>query len=95
MPEFSTGDRVRIDIPDETDPDHEAYHGVHGRVTAILTDDVGEATGDTGDSRPYRVKLEPVRRWISAGVMCAPRSQMQGNGDLCTDSNYFARRRSG
>ena len=58
MPEFSTGDRVRIDIPDETDPDHEAYHGVHGRVAAIVTDDVGEVTGDTGDSQVYRVALE-------------------------------------
>jgi hypothetical protein len=28
--DLSEGDRVRIDIPDETDPDHDAYHGVHG-----------------------------------------------------------------
>jgi len=30
MTEFSTGDTVRIDIPDETDPDHDQYHGDHG-----------------------------------------------------------------
>lgn len=58
MPKFVEGDRVRIDIPDETDPDHEPYHGVHGRVTAILTDDVGEVTGETGESRLYRITLE-------------------------------------
>ena len=58
MPEFAEGDRVRIDIPDETDPAHEAYHDVHGRVTAILSDDVGEVTGETGDSRLYRIELE-------------------------------------
>ena len=58
MPEFSEGDRVRVDIPDETDPDHEPYHGVHGRVTAILTDDVGEVTGETNNSRLYRLTLE-------------------------------------
>jgi ribosomal protein L21E len=31
----SEGDRVRIDIPDETDPDHALYHGEHGTVVAI------------------------------------------------------------
>jgi len=39
MQHFSKGDRVRIDIPDETDPDHEQYHGVHGHVVRVLTDD--------------------------------------------------------
>jgi ribosomal protein L21E len=58
MPEFSTGDRVRVDIPDETDPDHEAYHGVHGRVVTVLTDDAGEVTGETVDSRLYRIELD-------------------------------------
>ncbi|MCQ4334876.1 hypothetical protein KM295_15580 [Natronomonas sp. F2-12] len=58
MQDFSKGDRVRIDIPDETDPDYEAYHGDHGRVLAVLTDDADEVTGEACDSRLYRVKLE-------------------------------------
>jgi hypothetical protein len=33
------GDLVRIDIPDEMDPDHDSYHGEHGTVVAILKDD--------------------------------------------------------
>ena len=58
MPAFLKGDRVRIDIPDETDPDYDAYHGAHGRVVAVLTDDAGEVTGQTEDSCLYRVALE-------------------------------------
>ena len=40
MSEFGQGDRVRIDIPDETDPDHEQYHGQHGTVIKIISDDL-------------------------------------------------------
>lgn len=58
MQRFAEGDRVRIDIPDETDPDHEPYHGVHGRVVAVLTDAADSVSGDTRDSRLYRVSLE-------------------------------------
>ena len=41
MQRFSTGDRVRVDIPDETDPDHDQYHGEHGQVVGVLSDDAG------------------------------------------------------
>ena len=58
MQRFSMGDRVRIDIPDETDPDHDQYHGEHGRVTALLSDDADAVTGDERDNRLYRVELE-------------------------------------
>lgn len=54
---FEQGDRVRIDIPDETDPDHD-LHGQHGLVTDTLADDAGEQTGDERDSTIYRVRLE-------------------------------------
>jgi len=30
MKRFDIGDAVRIDIPDETDPDHECLHGRRG-----------------------------------------------------------------
>jgi len=36
MQRFSEGDRVRVDIPDETDPNHERYHGVRRPVVAVL-----------------------------------------------------------
>lgn len=58
MPQFSEGDRVRVDIPDERDPDHEKYHGAHGEVTAVLMDDAGTVTGEPRDGHLYRVQLD-------------------------------------
>jgi ribosomal protein L21E len=58
MDSFSEGDRVRIDIPDETDPDHTLYHGEHGTVVASLADEAEEITGDERDSILYRVELD-------------------------------------
>jgi len=55
---FEIGDAVRIDIPDETDPDHDRLHGRQGEITAILEDDAGEATGDVRDTVLYRVQLK-------------------------------------
>jgi ribosomal protein L21E len=43
---FSEGDGVRIDIPDETDPDHSQYHGKHGTIVSIIEDHAGKVTGD-------------------------------------------------
>lgn len=57
MQRFSKGDRVRVDIPDETDPDHDQYHGVHGQVASVLTDDAEAVTGDERDDQLYRVAL--------------------------------------
>ena len=48
--QFEEGDRVRIDIPDETDPDYSRLHGRHGEIVAILEDDAGAVTGDTAKS---------------------------------------------
>lgn len=58
MQRFTEGDKVRVDIPDETDPDHEQYHGVSGTVAAVLTDDADIATGDDRESVIYRVDLD-------------------------------------
>ncbi|MFC7165932.1 hypothetical protein [Halospeciosus flavus] len=58
MRRFTEGDRVRVDIPDETDPDHERHHGVHGTVVGVLSDNAGSVTGDDRDSSLYRVELE-------------------------------------
>jgi len=52
------GDRVRVDIPDESDLDHERLHGRHGRVMDVLEDDAGEETGDPRDSQLYRIRLD-------------------------------------
>ena len=57
MSEYHVGDRVRIDIPDETDPDHDRYHGEHGRIIDILEDEAGTLTGDKRDSTIYRIEL--------------------------------------
>jgi len=58
MKEFEEGDRVRVDIPDVTDPDHEQYHGEHGTVLALIEDDAEEITGVEQDSALFRVELE-------------------------------------
>lgn len=59
---------MRIDIPDETDPDYR-LHGEHGKVVELLNDDAGELTGDSRDSQLYRVELESGQmvdlRWRS------------------------------
>ena len=57
MSEHDIGDRVRIDITDETDPDHDRYHGEHGRIVEILNDEAGTLTGDERDSTIYRVRF--------------------------------------
>lgn len=51
------GDRVRIDIPDETDTEHD-LHGQHATVTAVLEDGAGSGTGGPRDGVLYRVRLE-------------------------------------
>lgn len=58
MVQFNTGDRVRIDIPDEADPDHETYHGNHGTLVKTLRDTAAATTGDSRDNTIYRVKLD-------------------------------------
>jgi hypothetical protein len=58
MSEFGQGDRVRIDIPDKTDPDHAHFHGQHGAIVKMISDDGGRLTNDTDDSTIYRVKLD-------------------------------------
>lgn len=55
---FEVGDRVRIDIPDETDLDHDRLHGRRGEIVAVLEDDAGSVTGDERDDVLYRVQLD-------------------------------------
>jgi len=57
---LSVGDRVRIDIPDETDPDHD-LHGEHGRVVDVISDDAGTVTGRDQDNDLYRIALDDGR----------------------------------
>ncbi|PAU81494.1 hypothetical protein CK500_14445 [Halorubrum salipaludis] len=58
MKRFDTGDRVRIDIPDETDPDHERLHSRQGMVTKIIPDEAGTVTGDERESYLFKVELD-------------------------------------
>lgn len=68
MERFTEGDRVRIDIPDETDVDYR-YHGDHGTIIETIPDSASEVTGDERDSQIYRVRLDSDRtvdvRWRS------------------------------
>ncbi len=57
MENTNKGDQIRIDIPDETDPDYQ-YHGKHGVIVKIISDNAGKETGDSQDSRLYRIQLE-------------------------------------
>jgi len=54
---YSVGDQVRIDIPDETDPDFDRLHGHRGEIIDTITDDGGTETGDDRDNEIYRVAL--------------------------------------
>ena len=56
--DYNLGDRIRVDIPDETDPDHEQYHGEHGQIAETLEDEAGALTGDEQDSIIYRIQLD-------------------------------------
>ena len=58
MRRFEEGDRVRVDIPDETDPDHDRLHGKRGIVVDIIEDDAGLETGDLRDSYSFRVETD-------------------------------------
>ena len=58
MRRFTEGDRVRIDIPDEMDPDHDRDHGAHGTIVEVLTDDAGRETGDERDNHLFRVDVD-------------------------------------
>lgn len=58
MNELNKGDNIRIDIPDETDPDHDAYHGHHGTIVEILEDDADRVAGEEREGLIYRVELE-------------------------------------
>jgi ribosomal protein L21E len=57
MQRFETGDRVRVDIPDEDDPDFDRLHGRFGTVVEVWRDDADEATGDERDRYLYQVEL--------------------------------------
>ena len=58
MEQFNEDDRVRVDIPDTTDPDFDRYHGQKGRIVDVLHDNAGVETGDQRDNTLYRVRLE-------------------------------------
>jgi ribosomal protein L21E len=64
MQRFSKDDRVRIDIPDTTDPDHDRWHGVVGEVVDVRSDDAGVETGDERDSVEYLVDAEEGSMWF-------------------------------
>lgn len=55
MSEYYVGDRARIDIPDETDPDHDRDHGEHGQIVDLLEGEAGMLTDDERNSLIYRV----------------------------------------
>lgn len=58
MQRFTIGDRVRIDIPDLDDPDHDQFHGEQGVVIDVLEDATNTSTGDVRDNILYRIQLD-------------------------------------
>lgn len=58
MPDYDVGDRVRIDIPNETNPNHDQYHEEHGTIVDILEDDSDAFSGDEQESSIYRIQLD-------------------------------------
>lgn len=57
MSPFEIGDRIRIDVPNESDPDFD-LHGQHGEIVNKLNDDASDITGIDADDDLYRVKLD-------------------------------------
>jgi transcription initiation factor TFIID TATA-box-binding protein len=55
--DWSIGDRVRVDIPDENDPDYR-LHGQHGDIQSVFEDDAGQETGRDVDSVLLTVELD-------------------------------------
>lgn len=55
---FDKGDRVRVDIPDESDPDHDRLHGEEGVVAEIQADAAEDYSGDSRDSYLFFVDLD-------------------------------------
>ena len=55
---WSRGDRVRVDIPDESDPRHRRHHGRHGRVIAIIQRTSPDAASDDPGWIKYRVEFD-------------------------------------
>lgn len=55
---FGVGDRVRIGIPDETDPDFDRLHDRRGEVVGVQLDDAGHETGDDRDNYLYEIELD-------------------------------------
>jgi ribosomal protein L21E len=58
MTGLRTGDCVRIDIPDASDPDHDRFHGRYGTIVDVMGDDAGTETGDPRDGTLYRVEFD-------------------------------------
>lgn len=58
MPGFTVGDRVRVDIPNEVDPDHDRFHGRHGTIVEILEDDAAEETGHEQDAYLFEIEFD-------------------------------------
>ena len=58
MKRFEIGDRVRVDIPNEDDPDYERLHRKQGTIVKIFEDDAGQQTGDPRDSNLFRVEID-------------------------------------
>lgn len=58
MKRFKPGDRIRIDIPNKHDPDHNRLHQKRGTIIKVIEDDAGEETGDRRDSYLFRVETD-------------------------------------
>jgi len=63
MEPLDEGARVRIDIPDETDPDHE-LHGEHDTIVDVIRDDAGKSTGSEQNDNLYRIELDSKQRRV-------------------------------
>lgn len=60
MRRLEAGDRVRADIPDGTDPDHERLHRKQGTFVGLVEGDADQETGDQRDSYLFRVNIDEL-----------------------------------
>jgi hypothetical protein len=75
---FEAGDRVRVEIPDQMDPDFDRYHNRKGTVVEIIEDDAGEHTGDERTQICSRSSSRVELPSTFAGVISVPRPIWRG-----------------
>lgn len=73
MNHLGLGDRVRVDIPDVNDPDHERYHGWFWTVVEVI-DDAPRTSQATNKTTTYIESCSTTRQLLTSGGVISDHS---------------------